>query len=377
MKDYINFNPGADYAEENRSWQGCPSIAITKGGRIFAAWYSGGMFEPCINNYNLLVKSDDGGETWSKPILTVETDKINKIRNIDIQLWITDENILWITWVMSPYYQTSKVASIKNYEPLDYNKEFLGVMCMECRDPDADTLVFEEPRFLCKGFLRCKPIQTSCGNIIAPAYDWEEADNYMIRVSEDGGQTFKDVKASKKPQNQVFDETMVYEYDKTLYLRARTNLGYYVGSESDDFGKTWTETKKLDNAPSSRMYIGVLKSGTVVYVRNISENVHRSGMKVCLSQDGGKTFPWQLNLDEREELSYPDLAEDEHGNIFIIYDRERNNFIRLDKEHWVSDAAKEILLSKITENDIKTGKLSEKSYLSKVISKAKKNNVVF
>ena len=98
-------------------------------------------------------------------------------------------------------------------------------------------------------------------------------------------------------------------------------------------------------------------------------------MKVCLSQDGGKTFPWQLHLDERENVSYPDLAEDGPGNIFIIYDRERNNFIRLKKERWESDAAIEILLSKITENDIKTGRLSGNSYLSKVISKAKQNIV--
>lgn len=91
MEDYIKLNPGEEYSEENRYWQGCPSVAVTKGGRLFAAWYSGGMFEPCIDNYNLMVKSDDGGKTWSKPLVVIETDKKRKMRNIDIERLIEKE----------------------------------------------------------------------------------------------------------------------------------------------------------------------------------------------------------------------------------------------------------------------------------------------
>lgn len=373
MEDYIKLNPGEEYSEENRYWQGCPSVAVTKGGRLFAAWYSGGMFEPCIDNYNLMVKSDDGGKTWSKPLVVIETDKKRKMRNIDIELWITEENELWIMWVMSPYYDTSERASIKNFKPFDFHKEFNGVTVMVCKNPDAEELVFEEPRYMCKGFLRNKPIKISDGRIIAPAYDWENEEYYMIRISSDNGKTFEDVKTGKKPQNKVYDEIMVYEYDGVLHLLARTNLGYYAKTDSFDCGKTWTETEEFEKAPSTRMYIGVLKSGAVVYVRNVS-NEKRNGMKVCLSRDGGKTFPYELVLDDRANLSYPDLDEDDKGNLYIVYDRERNNFIRLNKENWTSDAAKEILISVVTEKDIESGTLSETSFLSKVISKAKNNN---
>lgn len=373
MEDYIKLNPGEEYSEENRYWQGCPSVAVTKGGRLFAAWYSGGMFEPCIDNYNLMVKSDDGGKTWSKPLVVIETDKKRKMRNIDIELWITEENELWIMWVMSPYYETSEKASIKNFKPFDFHKEFNGVTVMVCKNPDAEELVFEEPRYMCKGFLRNKPIKISDGRIIAPAYDWDNEEYYMIRISSDNGKTFEDVKTGKKPQNKVYDESMVYEYDGVLHLLARTNLGYYAKTDSFDGGKTWTETEEFEKAPSTRMYIGVLKSGAVAYVRNVSDE-KRNGMKVCLSRDGGKTFPYELVLDDRANLSYPDLDEDDKGNLYIVYDRERNNFIRLNKENWTSDAAKEILLSVVTEKDIESGTLSETSFLSKVISKAKNNN---
>ena len=373
MEDYIKLNPGEEYSEENRYWQGCPSVAVTKGGRLFAAWYSGGMFEPCIDNYNLMVKSDDGGKTWSKPLAVIETDKKRKMRNIDIELSITEENELWIMWVMSPYYDTSEKASIKNFKPFDFHKEFNGVTVMVCKNPDAEELVFKEPRYMCKGFLRNKPIKISDGRIIAPAYDWENEEYYMIRISSDNGKTFEDVKTGKKPQNKVYDEIMVYEYDGVLHLLARTNLGYYAKTDSFDGGKTWTETEEFEKAPSTRMYIGVLKSGAVVYVRNVSDE-KRNGMKVCLSRDGGKTFPYELVLDDRANLSYPDLDEDDKGNLYIVYDRERNNFIRLNKETRTSDAAKEILLSVVTEKDIESGTLSVTSFLSRVISKAKNNN---
>ena len=67
LNDYqhINFSPDDSFGEANRAWQGCPSIAVTKNGRLFSAWFSGGDFEPCINNYNVLNLSDDGGKSWS------------------------------------------------------------------------------------------------------------------------------------------------------------------------------------------------------------------------------------------------------------------------------------------------------------------------
>ena len=60
---YINFSPDDSVSEENRAWQGCPTVAVTRKGRLFAGWYTGGAFEPCIHNYNVLVVSDDGGQS--------------------------------------------------------------------------------------------------------------------------------------------------------------------------------------------------------------------------------------------------------------------------------------------------------------------------
>ncbi|MBO4548950.1 MAG: exo-alpha-sialidase, partial [Abditibacteriota bacterium] len=57
------------FDESLRRFQGVPTIAVTRGGRIYLGWYAGGTTEPHIDNYNLLVYSDDGGRTWSRPLM--------------------------------------------------------------------------------------------------------------------------------------------------------------------------------------------------------------------------------------------------------------------------------------------------------------------
>jgi hypothetical protein len=237
-------------------------------------------------------------------------------------------------------------------------------------------LEFEEPRVICGGFLRNKPIIRYNGDYVFPAYDWINSDRYVLRISKDEGKTFTDLLTSSKPQNNVFDETMAYEVGNRLCTLARTNLGYYLATYSDDDGESWSEPYEYEKAPSTRFYIGRLKSGQLIYVRSISDT-WRQGMKVLISEDDGKTFKYELVLDERENLSYPDLAEGENGEIYIVYDRERDNRTKLNRETWVSEAAKEILLCKINLKDIYDGKLSKNSYTARVISKAQINKVEF
>ncbi len=372
---YVNLSPDQEIIDEkNRAYQGCPTVAVTKGGRVFAGWYTGGAYEPCIYNYNVLVMSDDGGESWSKPILTVERDEKLLVRNIDIQLWVTKENHLWVMWTRTPYYSDSNPAAIKYHKPQNYHAEFWDTEVMICRDPDADVLVWETPFVLCDGFMRCKPIQTASGRIIAPAYDFH-AEIYTLRLSDDGGKTFRTVCVKGKPDRGVFDEITLYQNESgRIRFLARTVRGHYVYSDSFDDGESWTDAVEYEKATSSRCFIGTLKNGEVVYVRNHSD-LYRDGIRICLSEDGGETFPYQMILEGRSGVSYPDVDQDADGNIYIVHDRERDNRCKLNKETWVSEAAKEILISKVTVQDIKSGTLSEGSFLSRVISKGLKNLV--
>lgn len=55
------------FYSENRSWQGIPGVEISRSGRIFASFYSGGETE-CMGNFAAVVMSDDGGASFSEPI---------------------------------------------------------------------------------------------------------------------------------------------------------------------------------------------------------------------------------------------------------------------------------------------------------------------
>ena len=74
-----------------------------------------------------------------------------------------------------------------------------------------------------------------------------------------------------------------------------------------------------------------------------------------LSDDDEKTWSDGPLLDERNNVSYPDMTEDEHGRLTIVYDRE-----------WYS--AREILMASVTEENILAGRLvSPESFLKQVV----------
>ncbi len=372
---YVNLHPGREADEENRAWQGCPSIAVTRGGRMFAAFFTGGLFEPCILNYNVLIQSDDGGESWTKPILTVHSDYGMRMRNFDMEIWITPENHLWVMWAQSPYYETSQLASIRNPVPCDYWLAMSSTIVMVCKDPDAKELKWEQPRYLCDGCVRNRPIVTSSGRIIVPAYDFG-GDSYVLRYSDDHGKHFRNVTVGKKPRTHTCDELAVYEHGKELTMIARSDEGCYLRATSRDGGESWGEILPHEASPSMRCFVGTLKNGMVAYIRSISDT-QRIGLKLSLSEDGGKTYPYTLMLDERENVSYPELAEAEDGSLYVIYDRERDNRLLKNTETWTSTAAKEILLCKLSVADVISGTLSDTSYLARVISKAKINDIAY
>jgi len=65
-------------------------------------------------------------------------------------------------------------------------------------------------------------------------------------------------------------------------------------------------------------------------------------MTAYLSEDDGKTWPWQLPLDRRDLISYPDGFQFPDGRIMVVYDRFRDSG--------------EMLSAVFTEEDIMAGK---------------------
>lgn len=340
------------YAESIRKFQGCPTVALTRGGRIYLGWYSGGVREPDMENYNYLIYSDDGGESFSEPLLVIPSEIERNVHALDIQLWTAPNGALWVFWVQNNAYPDTEAfdwlqGTIEDLRPVCryggriYPDMRHAAWCTVCEDPDAATPIFSAPRLLGVGFLRCKPLVLSSGRWLLFNYD-QLTDTYGYSISEDEGKSFHRLYGVKKIPT-CYDETMAYEKeDGTVRMLARTKGETLAEAVSADGGLTYSEARVSDiKSPDTRFYIGRTPSGRILLVNNDDRKI-RKKMTVYLSEDDGATFKYKRLVGDGEHLtSYPDVDFFD-GKIFLTFDHERTG-------------EKEILLSVFTEEDIMKG----------------------
>jgi len=343
------------YTASKNLWVGIPSIEVTKGGRTFLTFYSGGTKEE-RGNYVLLVMSDDG-KNFSEPIAVCYEEGC---RCFDPCLWIDPLGRLWFTWSKSP--QNAVSGAI-------------------CDHPDADEIVFGEEFFIGNEVMMNKPIVLATGEWLFPIAVW--TDNLRAISAKDcseapssaafafstcdHGKSFRKL-GGANIKRRSYDEHMFVEMsDGKLRCFVRTNYGIGA-SDSYDGGLHFGEDFDTGyGGPCSRFHIRRLESGRLLLINHYNFT-GRNNLTAMLSEDDGKTFPYRLMLDERNNVSYPDAAVDKDGMINITYDRERGSF-----RSCLDDAlkcAREILTAKISEEDIIVGKLVNKnSYLKRVAYK--------
>lgn len=349
------------FSPDKRLWQGIPSIEATRGGRIFLTYYSGGTKEE-IGNFCILSKSDDG-EHFEDVAITY----LDEHRCYDPCIWIDPLGRLWFTWGVAPDH---------------------AVWASVCDDPDANELIWSEPKVIGEEVMMNKPTVLSSGEWLFPIAVWDLIENAggangvadasgrqseqserlaFVYKTDDNGETFRRLGGCSVPQRS-FDEHMVLEAkDGRLAMYVRTKYGIGV-SYSEDKGLTWSAGEDSDlGGPCSRFFIRRLKSGRILLINHYNYT-GRSHLTAMLSEDDGKTWPYKLLLDERVNVSYPDATENDDGYIYITYDRERGGFLNSLEKVYAS--AREVLVAKITEEDIIAGKLvSNAGYLKRVAAK--------
>ena len=349
------------FSPDKRLWQGIPSIEATRGGRIFLTYYSGGTKEE-IGNFCILSKSDDG-EHFEDVAITY----LDEHRCYDPCIWIDPLGRLWFTWGVAPDH---------------------AVWAAVCDDPDANELIWSEPKVIGEEVMMNKPTVLSSGEWLFPIAVWDLIENAggangvadasgrqseqserlaFVYKTDDNGETFQRLGGCSVPQRS-FDEHMVLEAkDGRLAMYVRTKYGIGV-SYSEDKGLTWSAGEDSGlGGPCSRFFIRRLKSGRILLINHYNYT-GRSHLTAMLSEDDGKTWPYKLLLDERVNVSYPDATENDDGYIYITYDRERGGFLNSLEKVYAS--AREVLVAKITEEDIIAGKLvSNAGYLKRVAAK--------
>lgn len=367
------------FLEDIRVFQGCPTLAVTRGGRIYAGWYAGGLREPHMDNYNLLVYSDDEGKSWSEPLIIIPSNKEKLIHALDIQLFTDKEGVLHLCWVQNNVCPVGDIIPDKKPGTPDvtvdgwhFNDFGHSEWEITCENPDAESPVFSEPRYIFPGFMRCKPTFLNNGDILY--FDYDQLNNrYGYSISKDNGKTFTRYYGGKKLAT-LFDETMAYQMtDGTLRMFARTSLGCLAESYSYDNGISWTEAQKSGIVcANTRFFVSRTPSGRILLVVNDSPD-KREKMTVYLSDDDGKSWKYKKCIDDRLGLSYPDV--DFYGDkIYITYDRGR-------------EFARQILFAAFTEQDIIDGndieisiisepKTHHKFYRDTIIENIEKNKLI-
>ena len=352
-------DPGPAYGDANRAWQGIPTIARSPGGRLYASWYSGGEGEG-PRNYVLLVHSDDDGETWSRPQLVL--DPGDAVRGFDPCLWADPDGRVWLFWAQSAGRWDGRG----------------GVWSIVTDEPDVPSPAWSAPRRIADGVMLNKPTVLANGQWLLPVSGWrfkepvietelakvgfaDAADagrlwarslgdraGAMVWASADRGETFSYRGQALVPEPQHDEHMIVERRDGSLWMLVRTSYG--IGeSVSRDGGATWSPGGPSGIPhPVSRFHIRRLRSGRLLMVRHVPDRARpklRTNLTAYLSDDDGKTWRGGLLLDDREHVSYPDVAEAQDATLYVVYDRERGG-------------AKQILMARITEADILAGEVA-------------------
>ena len=336
------------YGDGSRCFQGIPGVERTEKGRLFYCFYTGGNDEGS-GNFVMLLRSDDNAASF-RPILAAEA-PTEMTRTFDPCLWIDGEGRLWLFYAQS-------------YTLFDGR---VGVWAAVCEDPDADEIRFGEPRRIADGIMMNKPIVLRSGRWLLCCALWEGfASEYNdlpderfsnAVVSDDRGKTFRLIGRADYPDRWI-DEPMAAELGDgriLMLIRGRHGIGQAF---SDDEGATWSPGKDSGlGGPCSRFCLRRLKSGSLLLV-NHHDFRGRNNLKAMLSKDDGNTWEGFLMIDERDDVSYPDVTEDDSGRIYIAYDRRRYD-------------EKELLLAIVTEADILAGKpVTEDCRMKIVVNRA-------
>ena len=88
------------YSVSERLWQGIPGVEVTKGGRLWVSYFTGGEKEPSTKNCVAFSYSDDDGKTWKDPFFIIAHPS-DGARTYDPCVWIDPLGRMWFTWAQA------------------------------------------------------------------------------------------------------------------------------------------------------------------------------------------------------------------------------------------------------------------------------------
>jgi predicted neuraminidase len=302
-----DFSPGVEYADSQRMHQGIPSIERARNGRLWAAWYGGGLGED-QHNYVMLATSADDGRSWSVLKAVIDPDGPGPVRAFDPCLWHDPQGRLWFFWSQKDN------ASMHNFG-------------MVTEDASVADPRWSQPRHISPGVMLNKPTVLTTGEWLMPTCIWRDERSSRILRSTDQGVTFTEFGSATIPkyEDRNGDENMIVERkDGSLWMLVR--MQGMAESISNDGGKTWSPVERSTiKHNTSRFFLRRLRSGSLLLVKHgpLEKRTKREQLTAYISDDDGKTWQGGLMIDERDDVTYPDGVQAEDGTIYLVYDYHR------------------------------------------------------
>lgn len=336
------------YSRAKRTCSGVASMTISRGGRLWAAWYvgttPGAKIETCPNAYVVVSTSGDGGKTW-KEVLALDPDGAGPLKSMDPRPWADPQGRLWIIWHIT----------INGVSHLYQNKK---VWAVTAEDAENEGPTWSQPRYIAHGVMINKPVVLANGDWLFANHDRKTAEIGLLKavVSEDQGKSFR-VRGQVEVSHDMhaIEPMPVERKDGSLWMLVRTgdagDLQTPQGiaeSFSTDHGVTWSAPKpSAIKHTASRFHISRLQSGHLLLVKHLAIDVdlatvgrkQRRELTAFISKDDGATWSKGLVIDERIGCSYPDAQQAADGTIYLIWDFNRSK-------------DQEILLTTFREEDV-------------------------
>jgi sialidase-1 len=364
-------DPLPAYAEKYLPFAMAASMEATRKGRLWTCW-AGGQDGP--NAYLLASFSDDQGRSWRDPVFVIDPQAHGLKMGTRLgSFWCDPQGRLWLF-----FHQCCGMfdGSSSNW-------------FVRCDDPDAEKPQWTAPVFIGFGASLNKPIVRKNGEWILPVSLWERwhidkpfADRYHeldavrganVFVSDDEGASWR-FRGGIIFKDSCFNEHSVVELaDGRLWMLSR-GMREAFQSFSTDGGKTWQPQSTFFPHVNSKAVFRRLASGEILLVKHGRDMVTapewkgpgdwgvRKELTAFLSADEGRTWSPGLLLDERANVSYPDIAQAPNGDIYVHYDRERTG-------------AAEILFARFRAEDVKGGRLVSDGAALKNVVKSRQHGM--
>ena len=297
-------NPGPQYADGARSWQGIPGVERAPKGRLWVTWYSGDVGEGAMGNYALAATSADDGKAWSKPLVVLQGPQGTRIG--DPLPWLDPKGRLWIFWS-----QFTKRSAERGAQDMK------NCFAIRTDEPDSATPKWSAPLLVAEGgILFGKPIVRASGGWVAPFFvhgkpSWSERMNGKetgTLLSSDEGASWQWLGGTSLPKDlwSFSEATLAQRKEGSLWMVIRTQKGLHESTSHDD-GRAWSAATPMPGfaGAATRACMKRLASGAFVLIYHDSLKVKpaRERLTAWLSDDEGRTWPHKLLLDQRSRVS--------------------------------------------------------------------------